>query len=345
MVETYDDEDERMNAQIEPCYQPNCGNMCEVLSRFMQCTYSSNKMAPTFSGLKHCVACPACGYIGRNEDTKASAIVAHNTIAKALRSKVEPYPTFDAYEAACKALEKHRVRADTAEQELHRLKSYFSNCAATIAPDRWGHALRKIADIVMGPSESFTTDSLVRGVQRLKWQLGQYASFDTLQRILDNTNQTNKQLAFILDDKGIKGPHTHKLKQALRDQENTVDNLKFRLCKLQETVKEACQELANMSMAVTTGDNIYDLVHCTKQYINTLRAKSEQLDAHYRWEVGLRNVAGIFFGPDKKFEIVDVVESVKALYNKQPVLEEEIRQLKEKVRVKDGWMAHEEIKK
>ena len=34
----------------------------------------------------------------------------------------QPYPTADAYEAACRALEKHRARADTAEAEIEALK-------------------------------------------------------------------------------------------------------------------------------------------------------------------------------------------------------------------------------
>jgi Domain of unknown function (DUF397) len=49
----------------------------------------------------------------------------------------QPYPTAEAYERACAALEKHRQRADEAEAEVHRLRQRLDEATRADDDDLW----------------------------------------------------------------------------------------------------------------------------------------------------------------------------------------------------------------
>lgn len=62
------------------------------------------------------------------------------------REALRQYPTPEAYEAACAALEKHRTRADTAEDRLHALQIVAN--AETRRADRWRLAVKEFNDLL-----------------------------------------------------------------------------------------------------------------------------------------------------------------------------------------------------
>lgn len=60
------------------------------------------------------------------------AIAAEKEVEKWKREALQQYPTPDAYDAACAALEKHRQRADAAEKERDELLQYLKSEATSL---------------------------------------------------------------------------------------------------------------------------------------------------------------------------------------------------------------------